>query len=219
MSRLLSPLSYGPPRLIIVNSPSASVEPPAAFPVLAKRKRAGVSPALFVFLFGTVLPAPALAATAFTVPIVPAATAAATATATIEAAAKVAAAAVPVAAATETTAAATTTAAAETATAAPAAAETAAATTETTAPAAAKPTAGARNTPGLRLEAVAAIDGTVTPRLERYLGFFPARCARRIEQLPWGPAIAKTAAAHIAILLLLQPPAVWAPPWLPREPF
>jgi hypothetical protein len=169
------------------------------------------------------LPAPALAAAAFAVAVVPAAAATAgAATATFETAAAKAAiesAAAATAAAVSATAAAAIAIAAAPASAEAASAGTAAATktAATTRAAAAETAAAAGEAARLRLEAVAAVDGPITPRFEGNLRFFSTRCACRIEQLARRTIGVESAAPAFTVLLLLQPPAVWTPPRLPRE--
>lgn len=166
---------------------------------------------------GFELPATALAASAFSVAVVPATTAAAAAAATFEAAAETATA--EAAAITAATA-----AAVAVSTAATAAAKAALAATATTAEAAtgassaeaAATAAGERAR--LRLEAVTAVDRAIATGFERHFGFFAARSAGRVVELSRRPAVttAKTA-TRVTILLLLQPAAVRTAPGFPRE--
>ena len=120
--------------------------------------------------------------------------------------------AVAAAAATTTAAAATAAAAATTAVAATTAA--AVATTAAAAPTAAvaATTAGA----GLRLEAIVAVDGTITPGLEWDFGFFAAGTAGCAEHFASAAAEAPAAAAAFRTTTGLA--AGWAPPRLIREP-
>jgi len=164
---------------------------------------------------GLELPAPAFAAATLAVTVVPAAAATAATPAAFEAAevAVTAAAAAATASTTVAAAAEATTAAAGTATAE--AATTAAKAARATA---AETAAATREAARLGLEAIAAVDGTVSARLEWHLRFFPTRCANRIEQLARGPAIAAAEPTCVTILLFLQPAAVGTTPRLPGEP-
>jgi len=189
----------------------------------------GLLPALFIRVVLRWLPAPAFAAAFFTVPVVPAAPATAAAAtaaeATVEATAAAEAAAptatVPVAA-TTAAAGASAAAAAAVATATTTAAESTATTTEaaaaaTGATATKATTAAARERARLGLEAITAVNGTISAGFERNLRFFSARCACGIEQLTWWPAVAK--AGIPTLLLLLQSAAVWTTPRFPSETF
>ena len=181
--------------------------------------RPGLLPAPSQFDSWKNLPAPAFAAAAFTVPVIPAASAATWATpAAFEAAAEAAATAVTTSATAIAIAAATTTATeAALATTAAESASARASATEATATTA-EPAATARQGAWLGLEAVTAIHRAITAGFKGNFCFFSARCAGCIEQLPWGTApCAET--ADVAILLLLQPATVGTTPRLPCETF
>ena len=166
------------------------------------------------------LPAPALAAAAFAVAIVPAAAATTAAATTFEAATKAAS---EVAAATTATAAAAVTVAAAATTAATAEAAGTSAATETAAatggPTTTEPAATARKRPRLRLEAVTAVHRAVATGFKRHLGFLTAGSACCVKELPRRPTVctAERATTRFAILLLLQPPAIRTTPGLPRK--
>lgn len=167
------------------------------------------------------LPAPAFAASAFAVAVVPAATAATRAAASAFEAAAEAAAAETTAAAVTTAATAIAVAAATTASAeaAASAAASAKAATTTGATAAEAATAASAQRTRLGLEAIAAVDRAITSWFEGDLRFFSARCACRIEQLSRWTTIAAGESSTITILLLLQPAAVGTTPRFPCEPF
>ena len=236
MSRLLSPLSYGPPspifdsRFTIVDlvgapglSPRVMTRSPRPRSATRARQNEGRDVPAFALnpLMGSELPAPALAAAALAVAVVPAAAAAAATPAAVKAtevaaeattaASAAGAAAVAVTTAAAGTAAEATTAGAATATTAEATATTGASATETTA------AAGERSRLGL--EAVTAVDRAVATGFERYLGFLAAGSACCVKKLPRRPAVstAERATTRFAILLLLQPPAIRTTPGLPRK--
>lgn len=210
MSRLLSPLSYGPPgncRLAIVDcrlDGGARQSEGREFPAFALNPRWVLD-----------LPAPALAAAAFAVAVVPAAAAATATPAAVEAtevaeattaASPTGAATIAVATATAGTAAEATTAGAATAATAESTAATRAAATE------------ARERARLWLEAVTAVDRAVATGFEGDFRFLAARGAGRVKELPRRPAVTTAErATRFAILLLLQPPAIRTTPGLPRK--
>lgn len=150
--------------------------------------------------------APALAA-AFA--IIPATAAATAALAAIETEVSPAAAAATVAA--------TATAGAAAEAAAPAAAVAATAAGTATVAAGSTTTAATREGARLGLEAVTAVHRTIATWLEWNFGLFAARCAGRIEHLPWRTAIGESAAftsAHCALPCLA---AVRTAPGLTRK--
>lgn len=168
---------------------------------------------------GSELPAPALAAAALAVAVVPAAAAAAATPAAVKA--TEVAETTPAATAAGAAAVAVTTAAAGTAAEATTtgAAATAAEATATSGAPAAEATAAAGERARLGLEAVTAVDRAVATGFERYLGFLAAGSACCVKELPRRPAVstAERATTRFAILLLLQPPAIRTTPGFPRK--
>lgn len=235
MSRLLSPLSYGPPspifdsRFTIVDlvgapglSPRVMTRSPRPRSATRARQNEGRDVPAFALnpLMGSELPAPALAAAALAVAVVPAAAAAAATPAAVKAtevAETTTAAAAGAAAVAVTTAAAGT--AAEATTTGAATAATAAEATATSGASAAEATAAAGERARLGLEAVTAVDRAVATGFERYLGFLAAGSACCVKELPRRPAVstAERATTRFAILLLLQPPAIRTTPGFPRK--
>ena len=224
MSRPLSPLSYGPPPLASIPRPIQR-RPPTTVSGLSTLVRVVLS-----MLGWPRLPTPAAipaipaVATATAVAATAAATtsAAATAPAPTTAAATISAAeasataptATISAAAETTTPEATTPEAAATASAAATSASTEAASTTSAAAATpatvAAPTTAEATTAaeraGLRLEALATVDGAVTARLEGYLGVLTARSAGYAEQLPHRTRA--TGACPATLFTLADTPAV-----------
>ena len=219
MSRPLSPLSYGPPPLASIPRPIQR-RPPTTVSGLSTLVRVVLS-----MLGWPRLPTPAAIPA---IPAVATATAvAATAAATTSAAATApapttAAATISAAEASATAPTATISAAAETTTPDAAATASAAATSasteaaSTTSAAAATPATVAAPTTaeattaaeraGLRLEALATVDGAVTARLEGYLGVLTARSAGYAEQLPHRTRA--TGACPATLFTLADTPAV-----------
>lgn len=221
MSRPLSPLSYGPPPLASIPRPIQR-RPPTTVSGLSTLVRVVLSmlgwprlptPAAIPAIpaVATATAVAATAAAAATTSAAATAPAPTTAAATISAAeASATAPTATISAAAETTtpeAAATASAAATSASTEAASTTSAAAPTPATvaAPTAAEATTAAERA-GLRLEALATIDGAVTARLEGYLGVLTARSAGYAEQLPHRTRA--TGACPATLFTLADTPAV-----------
>lgn len=226
MSRPLSPLSYGPPPLASIPRPIQR-RPPTTVSGLSTLVRVVLSmlgwprlptpaaiPAIPAVATATAVAATAAAAaTTSAAATAPAPTTAAATISAAEASATAPTATISAAAETTTPEATTPEAAATASAAATSASTEAASTTSAAAPTpatVAAPTAAEATTAaeraGLRLEALATIDGAVTARLEGYLGVLTARSAGYAEQLPHRTRA--TGACPATLFTLADTPAV-----------